>query len=65
MAFGIMDRGRGEYSTEVEAIEEYLLGMYAESWTEREAGNKKNSDTQSISEFLCLVNGAKRLLFRN
>ena len=53
---------KGEYSTKVEAIEEYLLGIMPRDG-QKERREIKNSDTQSISEFLCLVNGAERLLF--
>ena len=39
MVFGIIDKEGGDTRLQVEAIEEYLLGMYAEGWTDGEAGD--------------------------
>ena len=44
-------RKRGILDCEVEAIKEYLLGMYAEGWTEREAGNKKTRTRKAYPSF--------------
>jgi hypothetical protein len=34
-----MDKEGGDTRLQVEEIEEYLLGMYAEEWTDGEAGD--------------------------
>ena len=52
---GLMDKQtkkKGNTRLKVEAIEEYLLGMYAEGWTEREARNKKLGHAKHIRVFV-------------
>ena len=40
MLFGTMNKQRKRNTQlQIEAIEEYLLGMYAEGWTDGEAGD--------------------------
>ena len=50
MAFGITDKEGGDTRLQVEAIEEYLLGMYAENQTERDVGIRESGDTSLSSE---------------